>query len=319
MMLDSFNKAMENSMTKCLVQIFVVTMMILHAGCMTERKETTTKGHAIVAVAESVSPVITQEKIQFEDLYPEAKVDLLTMTDREAVTRMFNDTMKVIVLSRPLNPEEQQVAKKYKIEFQELKIAIDGIAILVNDKNPLTQLRTTQLDSIFSGMVTNWKALGGKSGSIELCLPDPNSGIFEVAGMKILNGKKFTTPTSAVTTSKAMMEFVSGHPAAIGMIGLNWVSEKKENVRVLELSDPNAPDSLNIKGQYFGPHQAYVYKGFYPLTTNVYIYSRSDMYSVGAGFSSFIASGSGQKIILNNGLVPATMPVRLVQLTNKGI
>jgi len=301
---------------------FIVTtfvLIILFAGCMTERKETTTKGHVIVAVAESVTPVITQEKIQFEDLYPEAKVDLLTMTDREAVTRLFNDTIKVIVLSRPLNPEEQQVAKKYKIEFQELKVAIDGIAILVNDKNPVTQLRTTQLDSIFSGTVNNWKAVGGKSGSIELCLPDPNSGIFEVTGMKILNGKKFTTPSSAVTTSKAMLEFVSGHPDAIGMVGLNWVNEKKENVRLLELSDPNAPDSLNIKGQYFGPHQAYVYKGFYPLTTNVYIYSRSDMYSVGAGFSSFIASGSGQKIILNNGLVPATMPVRLVQLTNKGI
>jgi phosphate transport system substrate-binding protein len=299
--------------------IAIAILIFVFTGCPVERKETTTKGHVIVAVAESVSPVITQEKIQFEDLYPEAKVDLQTMTDREAVTRMFNDTMKVIVLSRPLNPEEQQVAKKYKIEFQELRIAIDGIAILVNDKNPVTQLRTTQLDSIFSGTVTTWKAVGGKSSPIELCLPDPNSGIFEVAGMKILNGKKFTTPLSAVTSSKAMLDFVAGHPDAIGMIGLNWVVEKNKNVRVLELSDPNAPDSLNIKGQFFGPHQAYVYNGFYPLTTNVYIYSRSDMYSVGAGFSSFIASGSGQKIILNNGLVPATMPVRLVQLTNKGI
>jgi phosphate transport system substrate-binding protein len=310
---------MSETKSKISTGIVIAVLIFAFIGCPVERKETTTKGHVIVAVAESVSPVITQEKIQFEDLYPEAKVDLLTMTDREAVTRLFNDTMKVIVLSRPLNPEEQQVAKKYKIEFQELKIAIDGIAILVNDKNPVTQLRTTQLDSIFSGTVTNWKTVGGKSNPIELCLPDPNSGIFEVAGMKVLNGKKFTTPSSAVTASKAMLEFVAGHPDAIGMVGLNWVSEKKENVRVLELSDPKAPDSLKIKGQYFGPHQAYVYNGFYPLTTNVYIYSRSDMYSVGAGFTSFIASGSGQKIILNNGLVPATMPVRLVQLTNKGI
>ena len=310
---------MFKKMNNYLLGILVVLLILAFAGCPAERKETTTKGHVIVAVAESVSPMIQQEKTQFEDLYPEAKVDLLTMTDREAVTRMFNDTIKVVVLSRQLNQEESQVAKKYNISFQELKIAIDGIAIIVNDKNPVSQLRTTQLDSIFSGTANNWKSVGGKTASIELCLPDPNSGPFEVAGMKILNGKKFASPASVAVSSKAMLDFVADHPNAVGIIGLNWLVEKKENVKVLELSDPNAPDSLNIKGQYFGTHQAHVYRGFYPLTTNVYIYSRSDMYSVGAGFSSFIASGPGQKIVLNNGLVPATMPVRLVQLTNKGI
>jgi phosphate transport system substrate-binding protein len=310
---------MQMISNKYFISLASVVLAFFFTGCPVERKETTTKGHSIVAVAESVSPMILQEKTQFEDLYPEAKVDLLTLTDREAVTRMFNDTIKVIVLSRQLNQEEIQVAKQYKIEYQELKIAIDGIAIIVNDKNSVKQLRTTQLDSIFSGSVSSWRAVGGKSTPIEVCLPDPNSGLFEVTGLKLLNGKKFAIPASAVVSSKAMLEFVSSHPNAIGMVGLNWLSEKKENVRILDLSDPNAPDSLHIKGEYFGPNQAWLYKGFYPLTTNVYIYSRSDMYSVGAGFSSFIASGAGQKIILNHGLVPATMPVRLVQLTNKGI
>ena len=115
-----------------------------------------------------------------------------------------------------------------------------------------------------------------------------------------------------------MVDFVSSHPDAIGMLGLNWLPDNKDKVKVLELADPDAPDSLGTRGKYFRPHQAYVFQGTYPLTRQIYFYSRADVYSVGIGFVSFVTSAPGQKIVLNSGLVPATMPVRLVQLTSEG-
>ncbi|HMD14487.1 MAG TPA: phosphate ABC transporter substrate-binding protein, PhoT family, partial [Bacteroidota bacterium] len=66
------------------------------------------------------------------------------------------------------------------------------------------------------------------------------------------------------------------------------------------------------------PVQAYLYKGYYPITRGVNIYSKADSYSVATGFTAFITSAPGQKIVLNSGLVPVTMPVRIVELTNKG-
>lgn len=297
--------------------VFCILSVVLF-GCMEERKETPTKGNASVLVAESVAPLMEQEQLKFQDLYPEAHVQLTVMSDREAIAHFFNDTTQMIISSRPLNDEERQVAKRTNLAFAEYKVAIDGIAIIVNEMNPVTQLRTTELDSIYSGKVTQWKAVGGKSFPIEIALPSPNDANCEVVGQKILHDQKFIGPTKVTRSSREMLEFVSGRPNAIGMVGIDWIDQKKDNVRVLQLMDPFAPDSLDIKGEYFSPVQAYLYKGFYPLTRVVNIYSKADSYSVATGFTAFITSAPGQKIVLNSGLVPATMPIRLVELTNKG-
>jgi phosphate transport system substrate-binding protein len=288
-------------------------------ACQAERRETPTKGHVTVIASESVAPLMQAEQAKFQELYPDAGVTLDVAHAREAIARLFNDTIKVIVSSRALNPQEREVAAKANMQFAEYKIAIDGIAIIVNPSNPVVHLRTTQLDSILTGSVTRWDEVGGASPSrIELCFPSRNSGTFETIGEKILRGREPAKPEAVTATSPEMVGFISSHPDAIGMLGLNWVSGNKEKVKVLELADPNAPDSTGTRGKYFQPHQAYVFQGFYPLTREIYFYSRADIYSVGIGFVSFVTSAPGQKIVLNSGLVPATMPVRLVQLSSEG-
>ncbi len=306
-------------------QIFVsfvgcmVFLLGLFLGCEGQRHETPTKGYVTIASSESVEPLMTLEKEKFEGVYPQAHVNMLFMTGREAITRLFNDTIKTIVLARAMNDEEKEVAKRANLKVAEYKIAIDAIAVLVNNDNPITQLRTTQLDSIFIGIVKNWHEVGGKNAPIEMCLPDINAASYEVVGNKILHGGKFAAPAAIAKNSLEMLQFVATHPNAIGLIGLDRVGEKKDNVKVLDLGDPNAPDSLGIKGEYFPPLQAHVYRGYYPLTRPVYMYSRDDNYGPAAGFITFVCSPPGQQIVLNSGLVPATQPIRLVELTNKGV
>ncbi|MBA4312761.1 MAG: hypothetical protein C0417_09040 [Chlorobiaceae bacterium] len=288
-------------------------------GCLPERTETPTKGRITVVAAESVEPLMQQEKEKFEGIYTGAHIEMLFSSSREAIARFFNDSIRIIVTSRPMNKEERSVAEKFKIDLQEFKIAIDGIAFLVNADNPILQIRTTQLDSIYAGLITRWNQVGGKNVPIDLFLPDQNSGNFEIVRMKILKEKKYQAPANTIKSSEEMLKIVSSHPNALGIVGLNWLSQKKDNVTVLKLSDPNAPDSLGTKGLYFAPLQAHVYRNYYPVTRDVFIYSRVDMYSVGAGFISFITSAPGQQLVVYNGLVPATMPIRLVELSNKGL
>ncbi|MBI5475651.1 MAG: substrate-binding domain-containing protein [Ignavibacteriales bacterium] len=300
--------------------IFGWTLIIVSIqGCLPERTETPTKGKITVVAAESVQPLIQEEKDKFESIYPDAEIELLFSSSREAITRFFNDSIKVIVTSREMNNEELSVAKKYNIDLQEFKIAVDAVAFLVNADNPVNQLRTTQLDSIYSGLITNWNQVGGKNVPIDVFLPDQNSGNIEVIRTTILKYKKFQAPANIIKSSEEMLKVASSHPNALSVVGLNWLSQKKDNVTVLKLSDPDAPDSLGIKGQYFAPLQAHVYRNYYPVTRKVFIYARIDMYSVGSGFISFITSAPGQQLVVYNGLVPATMPIRLVELSNKGL
>ena len=288
-------------------------------GCDSERKEMPTKGHVTFVVSESVAPLIQKEQETFEQLYPQAHVELQVASAREAITRFFNDSITIIVSSRQFNAEEREVAKRANIIFAEYRIAWDGVAVIVHKANTVGRLRTTQLDSIFTGKILRWGELGAVLASrIELCMPSRNSGTYEFTVAKVHSSvDSLITPAVVIPSSEDMIDYVSTHPGAIGIVGLNWLNHEKERVGVLELANPLAPDSLGTRGKYFGPHQAYVYQQYYPLTRGIYIYSRADNYGVAAGFTSFITSAPGQKIVQNNGLVPATMPVRLVETTSK--
>jgi phosphate transport system substrate-binding protein len=216
-----------------------------------------------------------------------------------------------------MNEEERVVAKRSNLQFTEFKIAISAVVIVTNNQNTVDSLRTTQVDSIFSGKANRWTDVGGpkSAGPILVCLPDVNNSSFEVVGSEILHGGKFAPPVKSVKSPDAMVEFVKQNPGAIGLLGLNTLAGYTDDVRILQLCDPAAYDTLNLRTTYFSPYPAYLYEKFYPLFSEVYMYSKTDAYSPGAGFIAFVCSAPGQKIIQSNGLVPATMPVRLVDLT----
>ena len=99
-----------------------------------------------------------------------------------------------------------------------------------------------------------------------------------------------------------------------------WMQGAEKSVKVIELGAPSyRPDSTREAGQYYAPYQAYVWLGYYPLSSPVYLYSRADEQDLAQGFISFVCYVSGQKIIQNSGLVPATQPVRLVSITSNQV
>ena len=307
------------NLTNILLTILVVFLI---AGCSNQRPPSAINGSTDIYVDEEIYPIIKQQHEKFASLYPDAKVTLVKTSARAGLVQFLNvETTKVMMSFRPMNLEEKTVLEKSGMYIQDLKIAVEAVAFIVNRYNPIDSLRTTQLDSIFTGITPTWNQVGWKNNSIPVatCIPGQNSGVFETVVLKILHGGKFSSVAQIIDSSDAMIRYVEEHQNAIGMISLSRLRGKDEIVKMLALNDPSAPDSLGIKGKYFTPHQAHIYRGYYPLTSEVHVYYRSDRYEVGTGFTSFVAGGAGQKIFLSNGLVPATMPVRLVELTNREI
>ncbi|HLX13121.1 MAG TPA: substrate-binding domain-containing protein [Bacteroidota bacterium] len=304
------------------IRVLVAAAVFGIAGCTQERKETPTKGNLIMVVDEAIAPLMEKERSQFEQLYVQAHIQSDTAQARAALVKFFDiDTVKLVAISRPLNAEEREVAKRTKLDFAEYKVALNAVAIIVNNDNKVDSLRTTQLDSIYTGLANKWNAYGWTNPvvPIEVCLPNQNSMAFEVVAVKVLNGAKYAAPAAIENSSNDMINFVANHSGALGMVSIDCLAGSTDRVKVLRLNDPFAPDTLGEKGVYYSPHQAYIYQHYYPLTTEVYLYSKADMYSVAAGLITFITSYPGQQIAVNSGLAPATMPVRLVETTQKEI
>ncbi len=69
-------------------------------------------------------------------------------------------------------------------------------------------------------------------------------------------------------------------------------------------------------GYYYRPAQGSIYDKSYPFVREVYMISRETITGLGSGFIQWATAEQGQRIVLKSGLVPATMPIRLVQIKN---
>jgi len=300
--------------------VLLGTLFVIAAtGCEQRQDVSTTRGSVIIECDESLMPVMQLQAEDFERSYTEAAVRLCSVQAREAIADFVDDSVRVIVTARPFNKEERDVIATAKIEYKEFNVALDAVAVIMHKDNPTKELRISELDSIFSGFSTRW-SWKTRNNLIDVAICGLNSSTNEVFRSAILDGKTFTLTATRFDSSQMLVEYVLTNPNAIGIVGLSWLRDYDGQLRVAGLGDPNGrPDSTQPMGRYYPPLQAHVYRKYYPITTPVYIYTREILMDVGLGFIAYVSSIQGQKIFQVHGLVPATMPVRLVVTTSQPV
>lgn len=297
--------------------LIVMWMLPLVLGCGKEPGSTRlTEGKLVIECDESVFPPFEKMAAEFGEQYPDAHITLRPAEARAAIADFFNDSVRVIVSGRPFNKEERDMLSAAKIEFQEWHVAQSAVAIISHLESGVSRLRMSEADSLFSGVTT--RAPGRKKGQpIELVVGDINASTNEAFRAEVLKARKYSVTATPIKTSAEIVRYVAKTPNTVGIVGIAWLKGFDNRVNVVELGGPGfRPDTTRTAGQYYTPAQAYVFQGFYPIATPVYIYSRAVDRDLGLGFISFATSAAGQKIITREGLVPVTMPVRLVQLTS---
>jgi phosphate transport system substrate-binding protein len=298
---------------------FLLAILVM-GGCAGKEPGSTslTKGTLRLGCDEALLPVMQHEVREFTSVYTEAKVSLRDAEAREIIAEFAADSIRTIVCARELNKEEHDALAAAKVSIQEYLVARSAVAVIAHRSVPVTQLRVGELDTIFSGTVTHWP---GKRGiMVELAVGGVNSSVNEVFRRSILKGGGFDPAARSIPASKDLLAYVSGTPGALGIIGLNRLTGNEAGVNVIDLASPAMrPDSTYAPGAYYSPHPAYVYQGYYPVVAPVYVYTRNIEQDVGMGFIAYLTSAAGQKVFQNDGLVPATMPVRLVHLTSQQV
>jgi phosphate transport system substrate-binding protein len=303
--------------TRCLVLVILAAFV---AGCQTRKEVSTTRGSITIECDESILPVMQQQVEDFQRSYTEAHITLRPVGARAAFVDFINDTTQVIAVARPFNDEEMQAVKAAAIEYREYHVAFDAVAVILHKDHPARTFRVGELDSIFTGAVTHWPETKGRSKPIALALSGVNSSTNEIFRTTILKDKAFAASASYYESSSELIDAVANDPNTIGIVGLSWLKGTGDIVAVASIGDPSwRPDSTQPFGHFYSPAQANVYRGYYLLSTRLYMYNRELLRTVGLGFIAYIVSVPGQRIFQESGLVPATMPVRLIETTSKQV
>ena len=111
------------------------------------------KGKVVVAGSSSVSPVMEKLIEAYKKINPNATLELQTSDSTTGVTNAINGTCNIGMASRSLKSSEKEKG------VNEVTIAIDGIAVIVNQENPTVGLTKAQVESIFTGKVEKWNKI----------------------------------------------------------------------------------------------------------------------------------------------------------------
>lgn len=274
--------------------------------------DTATYGEISIAADEAFSPIVDAELGMFKAYYKNANIHVKYRSEGESFNLLLKDSVRLIFATRELDTIEKSIFEKIKIIPRINRIAQDGVALIVNLSNKDSLLTMKDLKNIFSGVSAKYS---------KIVFDNSNSSNLRFVKEKF-NIATLPANVFAAGSNKAVVEYVIQDKNALGVIGGNWISDTDDStsrsflksIRVVSVSNINKPV---YPDDYFQPYQAYVATGEYPLIRNLYIISREARVGLGTGFASFVMGDQGQRIILKGGLVPSTMPLRIVKTTKK--
>lgn len=278
--------------------------------------EAPTRGNIKISVDESFQLLFDTQLYTFQSQYVNAHITPGYKPEVDVLADFMNDTVRTIVLTRDLTNEEKDHLLAQKFVARTTKVAHDALALIVNPSNPDTLLSDSQLADIFNGKITSWKQMNPKSQdkTINVVFDNNKSSNVRYFREKFKLTGNFPTSCFAVNTNAEVINYVKNNPSSLGIISVNWISDTQDSLSEKFLESVKVISVGTNSLEYCKPFQGYIAEGSYPFCRDVYMISRETFSGLGTGFASFVAGDQGQRIILKSGLVPATMPVRLIEI-----
>ena len=107
-------------------------------------------GKIVVSGSSSVTPVMEKLKEAYSDLNPNAEIEIQQSDSTTGVTNALSGVCDIGMASRELKDSEKEKGASATV------IALDGIAVIVNNENPLNNITSEQVKQIYTGETTGW-------------------------------------------------------------------------------------------------------------------------------------------------------------------
>jgi phosphate transport system substrate-binding protein len=304
---------------RILVSLAMLVMLLTTCSRPEKPLDTPTAGSIKISADESLKPIVETELSTFEGIYTQAHINCIYASESDAIDLLLKDSVRLVIATRHLTVEEKKYFADIKVPVSQVDVATSGIAVIMNKNSADTTLTVDEITQILQGKISTWDQLGSKSKSgIEIVFDNPNSGMIRHLKDSVAKVDKLPGNAYAAKSQEAVVDYVSKNENALGFIGLEWISDKDDSVtnsfrdRVQVAAIAVSKDSA-----YYQPYQAYLALKQYPLPKKITVIIREARSGLGNGFLAFFASEPGQRIVLKSGLLPATMPIRIVQVYNE--
>ncbi|MDD5482069.1 MAG: phosphate ABC transporter substrate-binding protein [Kiritimatiellae bacterium] len=263
-----------------------LTMAIMIAGGTAVAKD----AHKIVIDGSTtVGPIAKAFAEYYMAKHPEVNITVSESGSGNGAKGIINEACDIGAMSRPMKSSEIEAAKGAGVLPVEHIVAMDGIAVVVHNSNPVADLSVAQIKDIYTGKIANWKELGGPDLPIVAISRDTNSGTYETFESLVMKREKIAGKTEYVGSNGAIRQRVLSTPGAIGYVGLAF----REGVKPVKVNGMEAtPETVVAKT--------------YPIARPLYMYTagRPRPETPLSEFIDLANTPDGKKIIEDTGFVP---------------
>jgi phosphate transport system substrate-binding protein len=271
-------------MKKTLIALFLLAFSVsAFAGGMINIKGSDTMVNLMSNLAEA-----------YMNAHKDASIAVTGGGSGTGIAALLNGTTTICASSREMKDEEKITAASKNIHPVSLTVGLDGLSVMVNKSNPVSELTLDQLKRIFTGEITNWKDLGGMDKPIQLLSRESNSGTYAYFQEHVLKKADFATTTRLLPSTAAICKSVTDDQGSIGYGGIAYAEHA--NVKTINVKVTDSSPAVT-------PSTATVLDGSYPISRPLFLITNGEPSGDTKDFIDFCVSEAGQKIVTDTGYI----------------
>ena len=247
--------------------------------------------------SDTLLPLTQELAEQYLKKEPDAEVIVTGGGSGVGIAALPENTTDIAMASRQIKFSEKMKFAELGLDAEEVVVAYDALAVVVNPSNPVGRLTREQLEAIFRGKITNWKDVGGEDRKIVVYSRETSSGTYEFFKESVLENKNYMSSILSMPATGAIIQSVRQTKGAIGYIGLAYLNPYVKPLAV----------SYDGGAHYAVPSVETAADGSYPIVRPLYYYYDSRKEAQVSPFISYVLSPEGQESVLEQGFIPVKM------------
>lgn len=231
-------------------------------------------------------PMLAEE---YKAKHPGVSFDISAEGSATGLAAIIDGIAQIGMSSRRAKPTEMSAAAAKGVTLKPTIVCYDGMAVVVNAKNPISKLNLRQVEQIFTGDVKDWSATGGKAGKISIYTRNTASGTYADWKELAMKKREYASSSQKMAGNEQIVAEVAKNANGVGYVGLAYINNPGIKVIAIDGVLPSKETVLAKKYAYSRP---------------TFYYTNGEPSSEAAKFIEFSLSDAGQTIVEKSGYVP---------------
>lgn len=230
----------------------------------------------------------------FRAQHPDVVFEIAAEGSTTGIAAITDSTAQIGMSSRRAKPTELSAALAKGVSMKPLIVAYDGMAVIVHESNPLSQLTLRQVEQLFTGDVRDWGAVGGTPGAVSIYTRNTSSGTYQDWKDLAMKKRDYASSSQKMAGNEQIAAEVGKNPSGLGYVGIAYIHAP--GIKVVGVVGPDGKVAL--------PTADSVRAKSYPYARPTFFYTNGEPTGLAARFIEFLQSPSGREIVAKSGFVP---------------